>query len=100
VAKGAVKASLQKYSASMGYLTARMGCMLLHDSQMRKRKDILKWLQDDDPLSRHWEIHSRRVEHTGSWFLETISEWMKGNNASPMMCTGDGKFCLCITNLL
>ncbi len=58
---------------------------------MRKRAEVLTWLYSVDYESRHVDIQSRRMEGTGTWFLETpeFEKWLAGKSI-PRLLWGKG----------
>jgi hypothetical protein len=53
---------------------------------------LLKWILPLKPQKRHQDVRSKRLPHTGNWFLETESfrNWRDNANDSPDLFGGYG----------
>jgi hypothetical protein len=80
--------AINKYTASMGYLTATMGASILQNNKAEKRQKLLKWLASGKYWERHKEFRERRISGTGKWFLDSIKYWMNSEKSHSLICHG------------
>lgn len=96
-AEAKINTTVDNYSKSTGYLTARMtaealkqGKELLIRDEFREKSEILDWIWKGDAWQRQDEISKERVGNTGTRFLqsEKFESWASGKGSVSLLCTG------------
>lgn len=79
------------HSSTISLITCRYDIgVLVDDSLVKRRREILEWLSVSNYDSRHDELRKTRTENTGLWFVKSdeFTQWMKGDGSSCLLCLG------------